>query len=65
MRRHDREVNSPTAILATIESADSCRLGLVDHFGPLPLPYLIALNFGYEPLRPPAMRSPMRTNYLR
>jgi nitroimidazol reductase NimA-like FMN-containing flavoprotein (pyridoxamine 5'-phosphate oxidase superfamily) len=49
MRRHDREVNNPTDILAIIESADSCCLGLVDDFGPLPVPYVIALNFGYEP----------------
>ena len=36
MRRKDREVIDPAAILAIIESADSCRLGLIDDTGPLP-----------------------------
>lgn len=49
MRRSDREVTEPNAILAIIEAADSCRLGLVDNSGPVPLPYIVALNFGYEP----------------
>jgi hypothetical protein len=49
MRRHDREVTDPAAILAIIEASDSCCLGLVDDTGPLALPYLVALNYGYEP----------------
>jgi nitroimidazol reductase NimA-like FMN-containing flavoprotein (pyridoxamine 5'-phosphate oxidase superfamily) len=32
-----------------IEAADSCRLGLVDDSGPVPRPYIVALNHGYEP----------------
>ena len=49
MRRQDRKVTDPSAILAIIEAADSCRLGLVDTSGTDPLPYIVALNFGYEP----------------
>jgi uncharacterized protein len=49
MRRQDREITDPAAILAIIEAADSCRLGLIDVSGPLPLPYVVALNYGYEP----------------
>jgi uncharacterized protein len=49
MRRHDREITEPAEILEIIETADSCRLGLVDDSGPFALPYLIALNYGYEP----------------
>jgi uncharacterized protein len=49
MRRKDREIVDSAATLAIIEAADSCRLGLVDVSGPLPLPYVVALNFGYEP----------------
>jgi len=49
MRRHDREVTEPAAIVAIIEAADSCCLCLIDDSGPLPLPYLVALNFAYEP----------------
>jgi uncharacterized protein len=49
MRRNDREITDPTTILEIIETADSCRLGLVDVSGPLALPYLVALNYGYEP----------------
>lgn len=49
MRRHDREVTDPADILAVIERADSCRLGLVDRTGDTPLPYVVALNFGYAP----------------
>lgn len=49
MRRHDREVTNPADILAIIEGTDSCRLGLVDRTGDTPLPYVVALNFGYAP----------------
>lgn len=49
MRREDRRVTDPAAILSIIEAADSCRLGLVDDSGPLPVPYIVALNFGYAP----------------
>ncbi len=49
MRRQDRQIEDPAAILAIIEAADSCRLGLIDNSGPQPLPYLVALNYGYEP----------------
>jgi uncharacterized protein len=49
MRRKDREIIDPAAILAIIEAADSCRLGLIDSSGPQPLPYVVALNYGYEP----------------
>jgi uncharacterized protein len=48
MRRHDRQIIEPASILAIIEAADSCRLGLVDDSGPLPQPYIVALNFAYE-----------------
>jgi uncharacterized protein len=49
MRRHDREILNPSDILAIIEAADSCRLGLVDSSGPHPVPYVVALNYGYAP----------------
>jgi nitroimidazol reductase NimA-like FMN-containing flavoprotein (pyridoxamine 5'-phosphate oxidase superfamily) len=49
MRRHDREVTDPSSILDIIEAADSCRLALIDDSGPSLSPYLVALNFGYEP----------------
>jgi nitroimidazol reductase NimA-like FMN-containing flavoprotein (pyridoxamine 5'-phosphate oxidase superfamily) len=49
MRRKDREINGPSEILAIIEAADSCRLGLVDDRGPQPVPYVVAMNFGFEP----------------
>lgn len=49
MRRKDREVTDNEAILAIIEAADSCRLALVDDTGPVPVPYIVALNYGFEP----------------
>jgi nitroimidazol reductase NimA-like FMN-containing flavoprotein (pyridoxamine 5'-phosphate oxidase superfamily) len=49
MRRKDREINGPSEILAIIEAADSCRLGLVDDRGPQPMPYVVAMNFGFQP----------------
>ncbi len=48
-RRRDRQILDPHDILALIETADSCRLGLVDMRGSVPLPYVVALNYGYEP----------------
>jgi nitroimidazol reductase NimA-like FMN-containing flavoprotein (pyridoxamine 5'-phosphate oxidase superfamily) len=49
MRRQDREVTDTSAILAIIEAADSCRLGMIDDTGSSLRPYLVALNFGFEP----------------
>jgi uncharacterized protein len=49
MRRKDREINGPADILAIIEAADSCRLGLIDDRGAQPVPYVVAMNFGFEP----------------
>lgn len=49
MRRKDREINGPADILAIIEAADSCRLGLIDDRGGKPVPYVVAMNFGFEP----------------
>jgi len=49
MRRKDREIVDTAAILVIIEAADSCRLGLIDVSGPLPLPYVVALNYGCGP----------------
>jgi nitroimidazol reductase NimA-like FMN-containing flavoprotein (pyridoxamine 5'-phosphate oxidase superfamily) len=49
MRRKDREINGPDDILAIIEAADSCRLGLIDDRDGKPVPYVVAMNFGFEP----------------
>ncbi len=49
MRRKDREIKEPADILAIIEKADSCRLGLIDDRDGTPAPYVVALNFGFEP----------------
>ena len=49
MRRKDREIKGPADILAIIEAADSCRLAMVDARGNKPLPYVVAMNFGFEP----------------
>jgi uncharacterized protein len=48
MRRRDRQVTDRSGVLAIIESADSCRLGMIDDSGPVPLPYIVALNYGFE-----------------
>jgi nitroimidazol reductase NimA-like FMN-containing flavoprotein (pyridoxamine 5'-phosphate oxidase superfamily) len=48
MRRKDREIKGPAEILAIIEAADSCRLGLVDDRDGTPVPYVVAMNFGFE-----------------
>ena len=48
-RRRDRQIVDSHDILSLIEAADSCRLGLVDMRGSIPLPYVVALNYGYEP----------------
>ena len=47
-RRHDRQMLDPRDILALIDAADSCRLGLVDCRRPVPLPCIVALSFGYQ-----------------
>jgi uncharacterized protein len=49
MRRKDREINGPSEILQIIAAADSCRLGLVDERDGSPVPYVVAMNFGFEP----------------
>lgn len=49
MRRRDRQVTDPEAIQAIIEAADSCCVGMVDTSGPSPRPYVVALNYGFEP----------------
>lgn len=49
MRRKDREIKGPADILAIIEAADSCRLAMVDDRRDKPMPYLVAMNFGFEP----------------
>ena len=49
MRRKDRELEGPADILAIIQAADSCRLGLIDDRDGKPLPYVVAMNFGFEP----------------
>ena len=48
-RRRERRIVDAHDILALVEAADSCRLGLVDVRGSLPVPYVVALNYGYEP----------------
>jgi len=45
----DREIKGPADILAIIEAADSCRLAFIDHRGGKPMPYVVAMNFGFEP----------------
>lgn len=49
MRRTDRQVTDTAAALAIIEAADTCHVGMVDDSGPLPEPYVVALNHGFEP----------------
>jgi nitroimidazol reductase NimA-like FMN-containing flavoprotein (pyridoxamine 5'-phosphate oxidase superfamily) len=49
MRRKDREITERAAILDIIAGADSCRLAMVDCSGAVPLPYIVALNFGFSP----------------
>ena len=49
MRRKDREIKAPSEIWSIIEAADSCRLGLVDDRDGTPVPYVVAMNFGFEP----------------
>lgn len=51
MRRRDREVLERAEILGIIEAADHCVLAMVDETGPEPLPYAVALNYGFEPSR--------------
>jgi uncharacterized protein len=48
MRRKDREIKGPADILAIIEAADSCRIGFIDERGATPVPYVVAMNFGFE-----------------
>jgi nitroimidazol reductase NimA-like FMN-containing flavoprotein (pyridoxamine 5'-phosphate oxidase superfamily) len=44
MRRHEREVTEPEAIVAIIHDATICRVGFVDHGEP----YVVPLNVGHE-----------------
>jgi uncharacterized protein len=44
MRKAQREVKDPAAILEILENCDVCRLGLADGAQP----YVLPLNFGYE-----------------
>src|SRR5512145_2137117 len=48
MRRRDREVLERAEILDIIEAAEHCVLAMVDETGPVPLPYAVALNYGFE-----------------
>jgi nitroimidazol reductase NimA-like FMN-containing flavoprotein (pyridoxamine 5'-phosphate oxidase superfamily) len=48
MRRKDRQVTDVAAILGIIEAADACCLGMIDDSGPVPQPYVVALNYGFE-----------------
>ncbi len=44
MRRKDKEITDPNEIVAFIEKASVCRLGMVDEAGP----YIVPLCFGFR-----------------
>lgn len=52
MRRTDREVSDPHEIDLIISRCQVCRLALASPEGQ---PYAVALNFGYEAGKPPAL----------
>ena len=49
MRRTDREITGIAEIETIIREADCCHVALCDYNRP----YLVALNFGYKPGKPP------------
>lgn len=51
MRRKDREITDLNEMESVIRKADCCHVALSDN----DKPYLVALNFGYQPGKPPSL----------